>query len=206
MCRLHIFLILISAIFIGCDEIPRTKVPTAESAIISVDTQVKSVVFAFEKGAMTTEEFNFLRSALSKAVMDLNPSQQFSLMVYEEKVDKIWDGFKTANSDNKRIAQDWLSALRSEPHVPESLLALNEAINSKATRIYFICNPACFSGCNKLQSISKELQRAKQTVDVIAFNDHDEAVENALRELAKTTGGDFRFLNISLASERQAAQ
>ncbi len=202
MCRLHICLILTSAIFTGCDETPRTKVPTAKSAIISVDTPVKSVAFALDKTAMTPEEFNFLRNSVAKAVTELKPSEQFSVIAYDEKVYTVWEGVKTANADSKKIARDWLMTLEVGSQVPESLLALKEVAKSKATHIYFICNPACFSGYAKLPSIAEELKRTT-SVHVIAFNDHNDAVENALRELAKTTGGDFRFLNISPSEERE---
>ena len=62
-CR-HYFLLLLTIVnLFGCDHSPR--MPVAEAG---VDTSVKSVVFAFEKSAMTAEEFNLLRNAVAKAI------------------------------------------------------------------------------------------------------------------------------------------
>jgi hypothetical protein len=153
------------------------------------------VVFLCDSSGSMLPKFDALRTELRRAIDALRPNQQFDVIFFSaDRYIALDASLLYALPENKRKAYDFLDKVA--PHdSSDPIPGLNAAFKTEPELIFMLTDGDFPNNAAVLAEVRK-LNAAKPVkINTIAFMDRGETYEQLLSDIAKDTGGLFRFVS-----------
>jgi hypothetical protein len=167
------------------------------------DRGVQKVVFLCDSSGSMTTKFDALRTEIRKAIDGLRPSQEFDIVFFSE------DGFVALDKqllyalpENKRRAYEFLDSVPTRGS-SDPRQGLRAAFATKPELIYMLTDGDFPDNAAVLNEVAKLKAKQGTMVNTIAFMDRGESYEKLLQDIAKATGGVFRFVSEADLSQQK---
>jgi hypothetical protein len=155
---------------------------------------VKKIVFLCDSSGSMITKFDALRAEIRKAVDGLKPVQEFDVIFFAGDSYLALDKqLVFALPENKRKAYEFLDTVA--PHSSsDPIPGLRAAFAAQPQLIFMLTDGDFPNNAAVLDEVRKLSARNKVMVNTIAFVDRGETYEKLLSDVAKETGGTFRFV------------
>jgi hypothetical protein len=165
--------------------------------VFGASGNARKIAFVCDASGSMLAKFDTLKRELSSTIGKLRPIQSFSLIFFQEQTCKAFDlNLQIASPDVKRKADAFLDTI-----VPRAdtnpLPALELAFKQKPELIYLLTDGDFPDNVAVMKLIQKLDKDGKVKINTIAFvNDKDKDTDfmALLQNIAKSTGGIYRFV------------
>lgn len=168
---------------------PKTK-------FFGVGGRARRIVFVLDATGSMVGKFEFLQYQTNKALDILQPPQAFNIIfINDQNPTPPSPALMFVTPDNKRLAKEYVDKAVSRGGT-DPLPALTKAFEMKPDLIYFFIDPGDFPDKQAVLSlVHKHAADGKIKMNIIAFQHNDPENAKFLSNLAKETGGVYRFLS-----------
>ena len=152
------------------------------------------VVFLCDSSGSMTTKFDALRAELRKAVDGLKPVQEFDVIFFAEDGHFALDKqLLYALPENKRKAHAFLDTVATRGS-SDPLSGIRAAFDTQPQLIFMLTDGDFPNNDAVLAEVRKLAAKRRVMVNTIAFMERGETYERLLTDIAKETGGVFRFV------------
>ena len=193
---LSALLLGISIWFTPCMADPDVKAeaPVRDPAQDQDKPAAKKIVYVVQASGSMMAVFDDVRVQLKSAVTNLHPPQVFNIVFIKEKENPtLAEGLLFATPENKKKAAAFIDDLAPRDHF-DPLPAIAKAFEMEPQVVYLLINPSDIPDKEKLMALVKK-QNQKIKLNVLALDGHDPGNEKFLKDLAVSTGGQYKFLS-----------
>jgi hypothetical protein len=160
----------------------------------------RKIAFVCDASGSMLSKFSTLRRELSKSVQSLKPVQSFSLVFFQEQTCMYLEqNLVMATPGNKLRADRFLETV-----VPRAstnpIPALELAFKEKPDLIYLLTDgdfPDNAAVLNRIHQLDKDATVKINTIAFVGDQDNDTDFMKLLQQIAKETGGVYRFVRES---------
>jgi von Willebrand factor type A domain len=166
-----------------------------KSTFIGVSGNAKKIVFVLDATGSMMSSFDSLRVQLRQAVTNLRLPQQFDIVfINEHNPPPLAPTLLFVTPENKRKAQEYVDTMAPRGGT-NPLPALEKAFGLQPELIYFLVDPSDFPDKKAvLDLVNAKAAGGKIKMNIIAFEGNDPENNKFLQDLAKSTGGVYRFV------------
>ena len=166
-----------------------------KSTFVGVSGNARKIVFVLDATGSMQSAFDNLRIQLRTAVQNLRAPQSFDIVfINEHNPPPLAPSLLFVTPENKRKAQEYVDTMAPRGGT-NPLPALEAAFKLQPELIYFLVDPSDFPDRKAVSDLVKaKAGGGKIKLNIIAFEGHDAENEKFLADLAKETGGVFKFV------------
>jgi hypothetical protein len=167
-----------------------------KSTFVGVSGNAKKIVFVLDATGSMMSAFDALRVQLRTAVQNLRPPQSFDIVfINEHNPPPLSPTLLFVTPENKRKAQEYVDVMAPRGGT-NPLPALEAAFKLGPELIYFLIDPSDFPDKKAvLDLVNAKAMGGKVKMNIIAFEGKDAENEKFLSDLAKSTGGVYRYVS-----------
>jgi hypothetical protein len=167
-----------------------------KSTFVGVSGNAKKIVFVLDATGSMMSAFDALRVQLRTAVTNLRMPQSFDIVfINEHNPPPLGPQLLLVTPENKRKAQEYVDTMAPRGGT-NPLPALETAFKLQPELIYFLIDPSDFPDKKAvLDLVNAKAAGGKIKMNIIAFEGKDPENEKFLSDLAKSTGGVYRYVS-----------
>jgi hypothetical protein len=155
----------------------------------------RKLVFLCDASGSMMPKFDALRAELRRAIDGLRANQEFDVIFfYGDGFMAMDQGLMFALPENKRRAYEFLDRVAAHS-TSDPIPGLRAAFKTRPELIFMLTDGDFPNNAAVLDEIRKQNAGGHVKVNTIAFMDRGEAYEKLLSDVAKETGGLFRFVS-----------
>ena len=155
-----------------------------------------TIVFICDASDAVTPSFDPLRKELRKAVEGLKSPQKCNVVfAHENAKPPLETSALEATDENKKREYEYIDSYKPGG-AADIQSALKTAFAMKPNLIFLVCDPKGLSdpeGTFKLCQTYVADHKCK--INTVAFREHDEQGENALKKISEDSGGHFKYVS-----------
>lgn len=194
----------------GCDSrpVPPNQLNHTVS-FFGIESKVNGpVVYVLDHGGSMLDSFDDLRAEIKRSVATLPAGTQYAVVCFSEEVDAIYPQpgrFAKAGQEQSQNALAWLDTIRAQGEGCDlenpPVNAIKAALALRPALVYFLIDgnfePAV------VEKVTTANARQKAVINTLAFVKITRDAEGYLKQIAHTSGGQYKFVS---EKELDAAQ
>ena len=169
---------------------------------VGVSIKGQKIVYVLDATGSMMSSFDDLRRLVKKSVNSLKPEQSFNIVFINDKNPvPMAMGVVAASPENKRKTEEYVDTMAPRGGT-EPVSALDKAYSMKPDAIALFIDPTDIPDRTAMKQLITKQGGEKVRLYIIAFEGKaDPDVTAFLKNLAKSAGGEYRFITAKELSE-----